>query len=159
LALTRPVVVRDSQGHVLGDLTKDDFQIFDRGKKQKISGFTIEKTPGIEHATSAVAPPLPAASGVVATPAPEVPAPNPAPPPRLIIFLLDDMHLSEGDMMRAKADEAAGQSLGAQRRRRHRLDVRQQQRADERFRDAARSDREAAREKSVPQRRPRMPGQ
>jgi hypothetical protein len=32
-----PVIVRDAQGRAIGNLTKDDFQIFDRGKPQKIS--------------------------------------------------------------------------------------------------------------------------
>src|SRR5689334_12310976 len=37
-----PVVVRDRQGHVVGNLTKDDFQLFDRGKPQTISSFSVE---------------------------------------------------------------------------------------------------------------------
>jgi VWFA-related protein len=47
--------------------------------------------------------PIQAASGAAATPAPAIPAPNLSSPPRFIIFLFDDMHLSQGDMMRAKA--------------------------------------------------------
>src|SRR5580692_10020316 len=39
-----PVVVRDSKGHDIGNLSKDDFQLFDNGKPQVISRFTIEKT-------------------------------------------------------------------------------------------------------------------
>jgi hypothetical protein len=36
-----PVVVRDGQGRAIGDLTKDDFQRFDRGKPQTIASFTV----------------------------------------------------------------------------------------------------------------------
>ena len=45
-----PVVVRDKQGHVVGDLKKEDFQVFDGGKPQVISGFTVEKREVTESA-------------------------------------------------------------------------------------------------------------
>ena len=35
-----PVVVRDSKGKAVGTLTKEDFQLFDKGKPQVISRFT-----------------------------------------------------------------------------------------------------------------------
>ena len=38
-----PVVVLDAQGHAVGNLTKDDFQVYDDGKPQTITGFTIIK--------------------------------------------------------------------------------------------------------------------
>jgi hypothetical protein len=38
-----PVVVRDAQGRPVGNLKKEDFEIFDQGKPQVISGFTIQK--------------------------------------------------------------------------------------------------------------------
>ena len=35
-----PVVVRDSQGRPIANLTKDDFQLFDKGKRQPIASFS-----------------------------------------------------------------------------------------------------------------------
>ena len=38
-----PVVVRNAQGHAVGNLPKESFQLFDKGKSQEISRFTVEK--------------------------------------------------------------------------------------------------------------------
>src|SRR6201996_4408007 len=38
-----PVVVRDGNGKAIGTLQKEDFQLFDKGKPQVISRFSIEK--------------------------------------------------------------------------------------------------------------------
>src|SRR5450755_127202 len=53
-----PVVVRDKQDRAVGDLRKENFQIFDNDKPQTISGFTIQKREGVESKTHAV--PVPA---------------------------------------------------------------------------------------------------
>jgi VWFA-related protein len=114
------VVVRDAQGRAVGNLTKEDFQVFDRGKPRRISGFTIETrrsgqatggglaaSPDETRGAGAVAP-APAltpsapatASSSVTTLAASLPK---AAEPRCSVLLFDDMHLSEGDLMRAKA--------------------------------------------------------
>jgi VWFA-related protein len=95
-----PVVVRDAQGHAIGSLTKDDFQVLDRGKLQKLSGFTIETRATNQSVTAAPTAPSTAASGGAMPPA--IPAPG-ATPPHCTVLLFDDMHLNEGDLMRAKA--------------------------------------------------------
>ena len=38
-------MVRDRDGHVVSNLGKDDFQLFDNGKRQEIASFSVE-SPG-----------------------------------------------------------------------------------------------------------------
>ena len=40
--VTVPVVVRDRSGRSIGNLTRDDFEIFDKGKREPISAFNVE---------------------------------------------------------------------------------------------------------------------
>lgn len=41
-----PVVVRDRHGKAIGNLTQENFEVFDRGKRQKIVAFSIVKRTG-----------------------------------------------------------------------------------------------------------------
>jgi VWFA-related protein len=98
-----PVVVRDSQGRAIGNLRKEDFRLFDKGKLQEISKFAVEK-PG-----SQIAPPQQNPSGDP-TDKPSIKDPA-ALPERFTAYLFDDVHFRIEDLMRVR--DAAGRHLTA----------------------------------------------
>ena len=102
-----PVVVRDNLGKPVGNLHKEDFQLFDKGKPQVITKFVVE-TPGA-HASAT---PIPAEPGE------ETSAPAKPPPPiadHYVAYVFDDIHISFGDLaqVREAADRHMIASLGA----------------------------------------------
>jgi len=84
-----PVVVRDNKGHAIGTLSKDDFQLFDNGKPQVISRFTIEKT-GKETTAPKKATPTPTEA--------QTPLDSDGIPDRFTAYLFDDLHLGFGEL-------------------------------------------------------------
>jgi VWFA-related protein len=91
-----PVVVRDARGQEVGTLKKENFRVFDNGKSQVISGFSVHQ--GGQAGTSTKDAVSPSTSLGV----------NPRPataPERFIVFVFDDMHLSFADL--AQTQKAA----------------------------------------------------
>lgn len=89
-----PVVVRDSKGKTVPGLTKADFQLFDKGKPQTITRFSMEKAGAqtIKFAEDAEGVGSSAASKAAQAEAPQ----------RFIALLFDDIHASFGDLALAR---------------------------------------------------------
>jgi len=96
-----PVVVRDQKGQAVGNLTRDDFEIFDKGKRQQISAFTVKSRQA--QAGSAV-------SSSLAAEAPQM-ARAAGSEPNFIVYLFDDMHLKFADL--ANVRDAAAREIDA----------------------------------------------
>jgi VWFA-related protein len=91
-----PVVVRDNEGRAVGNLRQEDFQLFDKGKPQIISKFSVETSAG--H----VAKEPGSSEGNVTEKSEGQSAPLPAMPERFVAYLFDDVHLAFGDLARVR---------------------------------------------------------
>jgi len=89
-----PVVVRDRSGHVIGNLTKDDFQLFDKGKPQTIASFQVLRRGASQSSALSQTGPVPEAAAKAAE--------LPASPERYVAYLFDDLNVQIGDLMVAK---------------------------------------------------------
>lgn len=90
------VVVRDAQGRAVGNLRKENFQVFDQSKPQVITQFSAEHASGQGTNTPAQAGEIPAAT---------------VPQARFTAYLFDDLHLERNDLVQAR--EAADRQLTA----------------------------------------------
>jgi VWFA-related protein len=86
------VVVRDKDGRANGSLQKEDFQLFDKGKLQFISRFSIEKGEGRKAGAA------PGEGADQAKPS----VGEPVAPERYTAYVFDDVHLRIGDLAQVR---------------------------------------------------------
>jgi VWFA-related protein len=98
--VTVPVVVRDRRGKPVGNLAKEDFQLFDRGKAQSISRFSVEKAGERAAAEAAQLEATAAASGI------DPKSGSAVIPTRFVAYLVDDIHVDFGDLVRVRTAAA-----------------------------------------------------
>jgi VWFA-related protein len=84
-----PVVVRDSSGNAVGNLQRENFQIFDNRQREEITQFTLEKS-GPTHNDSSQSPTAWSAKKFVM-------------PDRFTALLFDDVHANFGNLPQLQA--------------------------------------------------------
>lgn len=94
------VVVHDSKGQPVKDLKREDFKIFQDGKPQVISTFSVETPNAPAERAEAAAKPADASSRGAAS-GEEKPT-SVQLPTRFVALLFDDVHVDVGDFMRAR---------------------------------------------------------
>ena len=102
LVLVR-VVARDKNGQAVGNLRREDFRLFDNGKPQTITQFTVE-SPASKPAAETKPAKRESSSGVETEAAPAADAPQ-----RFLGLFFDDVHLGFSDL--AHARDAAGRYI------------------------------------------------
>ena len=85
--VTVRVVVRDAQGHAVGNLHKEDFELFDNRKPQVISHFSVEQ-PGSQAARDRTTSDQKTGTASI--------------PEHYVAFVFDDIHLKFGDLVPAR---------------------------------------------------------
>ncbi len=94
-----PVVVRDGNGRAVGNLRQEDFRLFDKGKLQVITKFSVNKSGGSEAAPAV----RDSDRGQAETALPPLPAaPAPVLPDRYVAYVFDDIHLKFEDLARVR---------------------------------------------------------
>ena len=89
-----PVVVRDGQHRAVAGLTRDDFEIYDAGKKQAITAFSVQSfTPQGDAGGSAKPAAVPAAAAATAAAGPR---------PRFVALCFDDLNIDQAALKPAK---------------------------------------------------------
>lgn len=93
-AVLVPAVVRDAQGNAVGNLKKEDFEVFDKNKLQAIVGFGIQRRTSLGAERDSTD-----HKSILASPSdPKPDAPKAVSPERFVVFLFDDLHLSAGNL-------------------------------------------------------------
>ena len=107
-----PVVVRDAKGKAIGTLQKGDFQLFDKGKPQVISKFSVEKAGEAVIPAEVATDDAALENAAAATAAAKAPAPIAQ---RFVIYLFDDVHTSTADLIQVRnaADRHLTETLDA----------------------------------------------
>ena len=94
-----PVVARDQHGQAIGDLTKANFTLFDKGKPQEITRFSVEKI-GSKSLDAEVTPVDADPPGISKSDDPK--ETKVVVPERFVAFLFDDVHISVTDLPRVR---------------------------------------------------------